>query len=295
MMFHKGVDQILSLGAVRGHVVQSVFPSAVAADIGFLPRIELRVHKESVFEIVDAQLGGFFISYRAQVPGDFDPALVSGDDCGFQLGARDVHVRLERRHSLIGPILYQLPCIVRAGQVGHLEEETHCSFKIGAGDVKVRAGELARVDISLQVQIGIGLDASGGAHRRHACGKVKSRRRERHLRRQHRLLVLPLAIQIRPRDVKEMIVHADDAWHHGVSVEIKNRRSRGRGNVGAFLERRNLPALDDQILVFNRRRARTVNHAHMRQDDLRRVHSHELFCALGKFGSLRRHRKQEGQ
>ena len=82
MMLHERVDQVLSVGTVRGHVLQGVFPSAVAADIRFLPRIELRVHEESVFEIVDAQLGGFPISHRAEVPRDFDSALVRGIDRG---------------------------------------------------------------------------------------------------------------------------------------------------------------------------------------------------------------------
>ena len=203
MMFHKGVDQVFSLGAVRWHVVQSVFPSAVAADIGLLPRIELRVHKESVFEIVNPQLGGFFISYRAQVPGDFDPALVSGDDCGFQLGARDVHVRLERRHSLIGPILYQLPCIVRAGQVGDLEEEAHCSFKIRARDVKVRAGEFARVDVAR---------GNVGASARLGDGADLARlvRRALRLRRGHDRLRYD---RRRGRSVSFGLVHSGCGWH----------------------------------------------------------------------------------
>jgi len=47
----------------------------------------LRVHKKSMFQIVNSQFGGLFVRDRAQMPCNFDPAFVRAINHGWWVSA----------------------------------------------------------------------------------------------------------------------------------------------------------------------------------------------------------------
>src|SRR5579872_6352877 len=206
---------------------------------------------------------------------------------GLQLRPCDVHVGFERRYPAIGPVFHQLSRFLRAGQVGHLDEIAVGAFQIGAGYIHVWARQLSCLNVALQIQVGIGLHTPGCAHCGHTSGQVQARSGKCHLWYQQRWMGLPLAVQVRACDVEEMIVHPHNARYHRVSSKVKNGGVLRRRNVDAFLDYRDLSALDDYVLIFHRCRARAINYPHMRQHDLGCIHPHDLSYTLGKFWSLR--------
>ena len=117
-----------------------------------------------------------------------------------------------------------------------MDEVTFGAFEVGASYVEVGTRQLACVNFALEVEVGVGLHASRGAHRGDAAGEIQARSGERHLRHQERRFGLPLAIQVWSRDIEEMIVHADDTRHYRVSAEVENRRASGCCNVCTLLD-----------------------------------------------------------
>ena len=83
-----------------------------------------------------------------------------------------------------------------------LDEEGAGTFEVRAGHVEVRADQMPGVDLPLQRQVGVGLDAARRPHRRHAIGEVKPRRAEAHLRDDDRLLEMARRIEVGPLQVK---------------------------------------------------------------------------------------------
>ena len=150
----------------------------------------------------------------------------------------------------------------------------------------MRAGKFAGVDVAFQVQIGVGFNAAGGAHGGNAAGEIKTRRRERHLRHQDGIVKMSPAVEIRPHDIEQVIVHADDAGHHGMSVKVKNSGRFVCGHVGARLNRGDLSAFDHNILIFNCRCAGAVNDPHVSEDDLAGIYPNQLLHRLRQFRSL---------
>ena len=67
-MADQRVDEVFGLGAVSGHLSQSLAAGARGANIGLLIGIELGVYEEPVFEIVNAELGGLFVVTEHQCP-----------------------------------------------------------------------------------------------------------------------------------------------------------------------------------------------------------------------------------
>src|SRR5215469_10746726 len=173
-MADQRVDELFGLGAVSGHLGQGLAAGARAANIGFLIGIELRVHEEPVFEIVNAEFGGLFVGNGTQVSGDLEAPRMSGVDGGFQLVTGDVHVGFKRSDATVGPEIDGLGCVVGSGEVVHLDEVAGGAFQIGAGDIDVWAGQFARIDVVPKVQVCVGFDAAGGAHSRDASRKVET-------------------------------------------------------------------------------------------------------------------------
>ena len=142
MMADERVDQIFGFRSARVHARQSFVAFALTADIRLLVGVKLRVDEKAMLQIIDAKFRRLFVGHGAEMPGHFDAALVGRIDRGLKLGARDVHVRLERSHSAIGPVLHGLPRIVRSGQVRHLEKVALRALEIRPGDIQMRAGKL---------------------------------------------------------------------------------------------------------------------------------------------------------
>ena len=83
------------------------------------------------------------------------------------------------------------------------------------------------------------------------------------------MIEMPLTVEIRPRNVKEMVVHANDARDDGVPVEVKHRCVFGRHYIGAFLDRGDLAALDNDIPIFKYRSTGPVDDARMAENGFR--------------------------
>src|SRR5689334_5067477 len=96
------------------------------------------------------------------------------DDRG-ELGARDVHVGLEGRRPGIGPEVHHAASVVRTGELVNLIESETGTLEIGSGRVDPWPGLSARVDVSLDSNIGVAIHVPAGSHGRHATGQVKSR------------------------------------------------------------------------------------------------------------------------
>src|ERR1700732_2895352 len=87
---------------------------------------------------------------------------------------RDEHVRLEIVHTLIEPKVDGFNCVIRAGELMQLQSPTASPFKIGSGNVDLRARHFALVNLLLELKIGVRLERTGGADGGDATGKVQT-------------------------------------------------------------------------------------------------------------------------
>ena len=115
-----------------------------------------------MLQVIDADGGGFAEPDRAEMARDFDALLVRLVDRGLQFGARDVHVRLERRNADGCPVIDQANGVFRAAELMHLRADRARAFEIRPGNEHVRTGHAAGVDKTLDVEIGVGFETSAG-------------------------------------------------------------------------------------------------------------------------------------
>src|SRR6267154_1632907 len=282
-------DQVLRLGTIGFHARQSFSAGTLAANVGLFIGIKLRVYKEAVFEVIDAEFSGFFVGDGAEVASYFQPTFVSGSNRGLQFSARDVHVRLERRYATLGPIVHGLARIFWTGEMRHLEKITLAAFQVRPGHINMRARQFARIDIALQVQIGVRFDAARCAHGGDACRKIKSRGGEGHLRNDDGIIEMPLAVEIRPRYIEEMIVHSIQAWPYCVTVQIQDGCARRRGHVCTLLDAGNLSGLNDDVLIFDCRASGAVDNPCVRKNNFGSTYADELLHRFREFGGLSLH------
>src|SRR6202521_3078929 len=92
-------------------------------------------------------------------------------DGGRKFRRRDEHVRLEIVHALIEPKVDGLSCVLCSGELVQLQSPTASAFKIGSGNVDLRARRFAIVNLLLEFKIGVRLERTGGADGRDATGK----------------------------------------------------------------------------------------------------------------------------
>ena len=104
---------------------------------------------------------------------------------------------------------------------------------------------MPRVDLVLQAEVGVGLDAAGRAHRRHAVRQIEPRRAERHLRNDERLLGMARRIEVRPLQIEQMVVHPDDARDHGRAGQVEQPVTLRHGGAGR-LDRGNVRTIDQR-------------------------------------------------
>ena len=234
--------------AARRHRRDGGIAAAVGAAVGCLARIELGVDPEAMLEIVDAERDGFGIAHRAEMSGDFEAVAVRFLDRGAKFGAGDVHVGLERGRTLRRPEADGGARVRRIGELVHLDEGAARAFEIGRRHIHVRAGNMTRIDLLLEIEVGIGLDAAGGAKRGDAGGEIEPGRGKRHLRHDQRFVAMAGGIQIGPGDVIDMVVHAHQARHHAFSRRVDGPVSV-RNGVGAWPYRGDAATLDQQCPV----------------------------------------------
>src|SRR6185437_2339964 len=169
---HEILNQAFGVAALRVHRVQRGEAVGFGALVRRLAGIVLGVDEETVLEVVDADRGGFAVGDRAQVTGDLQPQAVRLVHRRLQFGAGDVHVGLERGDVLFRPERHGLLRVLGVADGVHLDEGRVRAFQIRPGDVHVRAGQLSRIDRVLEVEVGVRLDAAGGAQGGDAHGEI---------------------------------------------------------------------------------------------------------------------------
>src|ERR1700674_5850753 len=120
-------------------------------------------------------------------------------DGGREFRRGDEHVCLEIVHALIEPKIDGLSCVIRAGELVQLQSPTASAFKIGSGNVDLRARRFALVNLLLELKIGVRLERTGGADGRHAPRQVQTWKAERYL-----------GEDAVTHGIKHMVVHADE-------------------------------------------------------------------------------------
>jgi hypothetical protein len=78
---------------------------------------------------------------------------------------------------------------------------------------------------------------------------------------------LPVGVEVRPRDLVEVIVHADQPRHHGVAAQVEHGGVAGSGGVGACADRHDLAAIELDVAIVERGMAEPVDDADVREDD----------------------------
>src|SRR5437764_9428158 len=102
--------------------------------------------------------------------------LVGLIDRGAQFLASDVLVRLEGGHTTICPIGHRLTCILRPGELVHLEIWIIAgAFQIRADDIQMWSRKHARLDGLPESQVRVRIDTACSARRSDAIRKIQSR------------------------------------------------------------------------------------------------------------------------
>ena len=152
-------------------------------------------------------------------------------DRGAEIIARNVHIRLERRHAFSGPVVDEPPGIVRPVQLVHLRETRVWSFEIRRACVDLRPGHEALVNALLHFEIGVGLEATGGTHCRDSRGKIQPRRGVGNLGdKQSGLPQLSVFTQLHRIGIGviQVIVHPHQPRNHRIPTAIEHLRTGRR-------------------------------------------------------------------
>ncbi len=139
---------------------------------------------------------------------------------------------------ICGPAMLPLPS--RYGPVIHI----------------LRTGHAAGIDELLHVEVGVGLQAAGGARGGDAAGQIEARKAEG---------LLGVHGNAAARGIEEMLVHADQSGDDGGAAEVEKLRA-GR-TAWSAAHGGDFAMVDDDGLVLDRRRAGAIDDAHVLQCD----------------------------
>ena len=78
--------------------------AVLGADIRLFVADEVTGDHDAVLEIIDTERRGLAERHGAEVPRDLEIVAVRLGDRGPQLRTRDIHVQLERRRAVFGPV-----------------------------------------------------------------------------------------------------------------------------------------------------------------------------------------------
>src|SRR5580698_6920815 len=137
-------------------------------------------------------------------------------DRGLQLIRRDEHIRLERSHTFIRPIIYRSGRIRRPRKWMQLMDEAASAFKIWARHIEVRSRRQPTLDRLFDIQIGIRFDAAGGPRRGNARGKIERSTSLKHFPANQSTL------RSARFHIKKMLVHTHQAGINGVAMQVEN-------------------------------------------------------------------------
>ena len=182
-------------------------------------QVKISVYQQPVLEVVNAERGSLVETDRAEVAGDFEPALVGFVYRGAQLGAGDVHVRLEIVGALLGPVGDGAAGVIGVLQFVHLAGIGAGTFQVRGGRKNLGAGRAAGVNVTPEADVGVAVDGAGGADSGDAAREIEPRETRS-----------MLGIERQPaagRRIEHVIVHADKSGNHGAPGEIKHFRAVG--------------------------------------------------------------------
>ena len=106
---------------------------------------------------------------------------------------------------------------VRIRKRVHLDGEGAFALEVGASHVELGSGQRARVDLSLQFEVGVRLQAARSPRRGHAACQVETRSAVRRL-----AIERHATLGLLRHGIEEMFVHADQAGDHGLSRHVQH-------------------------------------------------------------------------
>ena len=266
-------DQVLNeLGYFRA-VDVDVLPGSGAARralVGLFAGDEFGIGKNgAMLEVVNAERDGFRPGDGAEMAGELEVVGVGGGDSGGKLRAGDVHVGLEGGHAFGGPVVDHAGSVIGTGELVHLGKDGGRAFKVGSGGIERGPGHEAGVDAVLDHEVGVGLQAAGGAHSGDASSQVEARRGVGDLRDKEAGL-RDVAVHDLKRGrvgVVEMVVHAHKAGNDGVAGAVEDLGAGGDGGGGCRPDGLDLAVGDDNGLVVAGSRAGAVDDADVVEDE----------------------------
>ena len=127
----------------------------------------------------------------------------------------DIHVRFERRHSTVCPIVNCQVCFLRVSQTVHIRKSRGHSFKIGCGQEHLWSNRGPLIDLLFDNQIALRCNAARGTHCRYPSGQVHQGK--------YRTLLNECVVTAWARSRrKEVLMHGDQTRENGSSTEIEN-------------------------------------------------------------------------
>ena len=169
---------------------------------------------------------------------NLDSALVRRGHRRRQLGWSDVHVSLEVIDAFVEPEIDGGSGIVRPGQLMHLQGPGAGALEVGSGDVNFRTGHGARVDLFLDLQVGVRFERARRANRGYAGRQIQPGKTEGHL-----------ADDAVPDWIEKVIMHSHQARNDAVAAQFQNPR-RLRDLRGGRGRHRFNPAFATEISVI---------------------------------------------
>ena len=147
------LKQLANRWAIRSESqeIRSRLLSGRRANVGLFLRVEVRGKYKSVFDIVDAKLGGLAVRDRTEMPRDFEAALVRSINHSPKLTRGNMHERFEGSDTLIGPEFHCLASVLRTAEFVDGQTKIAFSLQVRPRHVDFRAWNLASVYPVLQV------------------------------------------------------------------------------------------------------------------------------------------------
>jgi hypothetical protein len=195
-----------------------------------------------MLEIVDADCRRLAEADGTEMPRDLYAARVRRLDQRGELFGGDVHVRLERRHAFVHPILGLASSVLRVTELPHLRRVRAFALEIGTGDAHLRPDHQPIVDRAFELEIGVRFDAPSRAHRGDAACEVQAR--------EARGVLAVHGGRTTRRRVVHVLVHADDAGNDAVARKVENGRAVRYRDGRVAAQCRDLSAGNDERLAL---------------------------------------------
>ena len=194
--------------------------------------------------------------------GHLQPRLVRFVDRRRQFLGADRRVRLQPGRPFGRPVPHEAPRLVGVLEARH-DVDAFVAGHVRRGNVYARSGLQASLNLVLQVDLGVGRQASGRADRGHARRQVEALARVAH--RMH---------PTTGRHVEEVVVQADHARHDRVARQLHDCGALRDGDRIGCTHRRDPIALQNDGLVAPNGSPSAVHQRHILESHDGRVNGH---------------------